>query len=153
MNVRDPLGLYQTALAAPWQAMGYYNRNVRATDRGRPVLVRIPIPGADEMDLRVLPEADVLVAIEPYVDAVPRLLHSSRKPAFQVHEYVEGDVVNALWPRGDRVPPPIIPAVVDLLLRLQGVPLEALPPIAGRWPADGDTAAFGRALSDTTEDV
>src|SRR5215831_11691525 len=98
--------------------MGYYNRNVRATDRGRPVLVRIPIPGADEMDLRVMPEADVLVAIAPYVDDVPRLLHSSRQPAFQVHEYVDGEVVNAVWPRGDQLPARIIPAVVDLLGRL-----------------------------------
>jgi aminoglycoside phosphotransferase (APT) family kinase protein len=153
VNVADPLGLYQTALAAPWQAMGYYNRNVRATDRGRPILVRIPIPGADEMDLRVLPEADVLVAITPYVDAAPRLLHTSQEPAFQVHEYVEGDVVNAVWPRGDRLPAPIIPAVAELLGRLQRVPRDALPRIAGRWPADGDTAAFGRALSNTTEDV
>lgn len=152
MNLLDPLGLYQTALAAPWQAMGYYNRNVRTADRGRPVLVRIPIPGADEMDLRVMPEEDVLVAIAPYVDAAPRLLHASREPAFQVHEYVEGDVVNAVWPRGDRLPAPIIPAVVDLLERLQRVPREALP-IPGGWPGDGDTAAFGRELSNTTEDV
>src|SRR5215472_13360836 len=133
--------------------MGYYNRNVRATDRGRAVLVRIPIPGADEMDLRVLAEADVLVAIAPYVDAAPRLLHRSRDPVFQVHEYVDGEVVNAVWPRGDRLPVEIVPAVVDLLRRLQGVPREAVPPIPGRWPADGDTAGFGRALSATTEDV
>lgn len=152
MSLADPLGLYQTALAAPWQAMGYYNRNVRATDRGRPVLVRIPIPGADEMDLRVLSEPDVLVAIAPYVADVPRLLHSSRKPRFQVHEYVEGEVVNAAWPRGDRLPARIVPAVVGLLGRLQRVPRAALPPIPG-WPADGDTAAFGRALSNVTEGV
>jgi aminoglycoside phosphotransferase (APT) family kinase protein len=153
LSLADPLGLYQTALAAPWQAMGYYNRNVRAMDRGRPVLVRIPIPGADEMDLRLMPEPDVLVAIAPYVDAAPRLLHSSREPLFQVHEYVEGEVVNAVWRRGDRLPTRIVPAVVDLMARLQCVPRQALPPIAGRWPADGDTAAFGAALSTKTEHV
>jgi aminoglycoside phosphotransferase (APT) family kinase protein len=153
VNLTDPLGLYQTALAAPWQATGYYNRNVRATDHGRAVLVRIPIPGAQQMDLRVLPEPELLVAIAPYVDVAPRLLHSSRHPVFQVHEYVEGDVVNALWPRGDHLPRRIIPSVVELLRRLQSVPREALPPIPADWPADGDTAAFGRALSNTTEDV
>ena len=153
MKLGDALGLYQTALASPWQAMGHYNRNVRATDRGRPVLVRIPIPGADQMDLRLLHEADVLAAVAPHVDAVPRLLHSSHAPAFQVHEYVEGDVVNAVWPRGDRLPARIVPSVVDLLRRLQLVPCEALPAIPARWPADGDTAAFGRALSNTTENV
>jgi aminoglycoside phosphotransferase (APT) family kinase protein len=153
LSLSDPLCLYQTALAAPWQAMGYYNRNVRAMDRGRPVLVRIPIPGADEMDLRVLPEADVLLAIAPFIDSVPRLLHCSHDPLFQVHEYVEGDVVNAVWPRGDRLPAPIVPAVVDLLGRLQRVPRAALPSIPCPWPGDGDTAAFGRALSDTTEGV
>jgi aminoglycoside phosphotransferase (APT) family kinase protein len=148
----DPSGLYQTALATPWQAMGYYNRNVRASDRGRPVLVRIPIPGADEMDLRVMPEADVLRAIEPYVDAAPRLLHTSLEPAFQVQEYVEGQVVNAVWPRGERLPARIVPAVVDLLRQLQRVPREELPAVAD-WPVDCDTPAFGRALSDTTEGV
>jgi aminoglycoside phosphotransferase (APT) family kinase protein len=152
VSLADPLGLYQTALAAPWQAMGYYNRNVRTTDRGRPVLVRIPIPGADEMDLRLLPEPDVLRAIAPYIDAAPRLLHCSSEPLFQAQEYVEGDVVNAVWPRGDRLPARIVPAVVDLLRRLRRVPREALPAIPG-WPADGDTAAFGRALSNLTEGV
>ncbi|TMC02330.1 MAG: aminoglycoside phosphotransferase family protein [Chloroflexi bacterium] len=152
LSLPGPLGLYQTALAAPWQAMGYYNRNVRATDGGRQVLVRIPIPGADEMDLRVMPEADVLVAIAPYLEDVPRLLHSSPEPQFQVHEYVEGEVVNAGWPRGYRLPPRVIPAIVDLLLRLRHVPREALPAVAG-WPADGDTASFGLALSNTTEAV
>jgi len=153
VSLADPLGLYQTALAAPWQAMGYYNRNVRAADRGCAVLVRIPIPGADEMDLRLLPEADLLGAIAPFVDAAPRLLHTSQEPVFQVHEYVEGDLVNAVWPRGDRLPAPIVPAVVDLLRRLQRVPRAVLPRIAGPWPADGDTAAFGRVLSDVTERV
>jgi thiamine kinase-like enzyme len=42
---------------------------------------------------------------------------------------------------------------VDLMARLQRVPRQALPPIAGRWPADGDTAAFGAALSTKTENV
>jgi aminoglycoside phosphotransferase (APT) family kinase protein len=148
----DPSGLYQTALETPWQAMGHYNRNIRATDHGRSVLVRIPIPRADVMDLRVLPEEDVLLAIEPYIDAAPRLLYSSRDPAFQVQDYVEGSVVNAVWPRGERLPSRIIPAVVDLLGQLQRVPREAVPAVAG-WPADCDTAAFGRTLSDTTEGI
>jgi aminoglycoside phosphotransferase (APT) family kinase protein len=153
VSLADPLGLYQTALAAPWQAMGHYNRNVRAADRGRAVLVRIPIPGAEEMDLRVLPEADVLVAIAPFVGAAPRLLHSCPEPVFQVHEFVEGDVVNAVWPRGDRLPARIVPAVAELLRGLQHVPRAVLPAVAAPWPADGDTAAFGRVLSDVTESV
>ena len=153
IDLADPVALYQKALAAPGQAMGYYNRNVRAMDHGRAVLVRVPIFGADEMDLRILSEDDVLTAVRPYVDAVPELLFSSHHPTFQVHEYIEGDVVDAVWPRGTRLPGRIVPAIVRLLAQLQRVPRHALPPVPGRWPPDGDTVAFGGILSSITEKV
>ncbi len=133
--------------------MGYYNRNVRATDGDGVVLVRIPIPDAEEMDLRIMPEADILVAIAGHVDGVPRLLFSSTDPPFQIHEYVEGSVVNARWPRGVRLPQQVVPAVVRLLQQLPAVPRHVLPAIHRPWPRDGDTVSFGRALSDATQRV
>ena len=152
-DVTDYLGLYRLALSASNHATGYYNRNVRAAHGAGSVLIRIPIADADEMDLRVMRESDILHAVTGRVDGVPSLIWSSTEPPFQVHEYVEGRVVDKVWPRGVRLPRQIVPAVMRLLRQLRLVPRQALPPIDRAWPTDGSTVAFGRLLSEATERV
>ncbi|TCO54812.1 hypothetical protein [Actinocrispum wychmicini] len=50
-------------MAGAEAAAGFYNHNIRLETPGGPVIVRIPIPGADTMDLRIWPESDVLTGI------------------------------------------------------------------------------------------
>lgn len=132
---------------------GYYNDNVRVDTTEGPVLVRIPVQRADQMDLRVWDESDVLYCISSRVDNVPRLLHSSPDPPFQIHEFVDGPQLDAFAPRGTRVPPQVIPGVLALLGQLGTIPRNGLPPLPGGWPDDGDCVGFARVLSDVTERV
>ncbi len=132
---------------------GYYNDNVRVDTVEGPVLVRIPVPRADQMDFRVWDESDVLHCISANVDNVPRLLHSSPDPPFQIHEFVEGQQLNDLAPRGSRVPPEVIPSVLTLLDQLGTVQSQELPLLPGGWPDDGDCAGFAQLLSGVTERV
>jgi hypothetical protein len=96
----DPPALYRTALDTPEAAAGFYNRNVRV---GR-LLVRAPIDGADGMDLRIWVENEVLASLGPHVRCAPRLRFASAAPSFQVHDFVDGTLLDELAPRGVRVP-------------------------------------------------
>ncbi|MEU7001389.1 aminoglycoside phosphotransferase family protein [Nonomuraea sp. NPDC046570] len=146
------IDLYQAALADAGTS-GFYNKNVRIDGPSGPVIVRIPMHDADNVDLRIWPEHEVLTAIAPYVAHAPRLLQVCESPAYQVHEFVPGDVLDDLAPRGQHVPPVVLAEVVDLFAQLTAVPPEDLPDLPVAWPESGDTGAFARVLSDTTQGV
>ncbi|WP_182908084.1 aminoglycoside phosphotransferase family protein [Microbispora sp. H13382] len=145
--------IYQAALESRDGASGFYNDNVKVDTETGPVIVRIPIGGADSMDLRIWPEQEVLAAIAAHVSHVPRLLYASPDPTFQVHEFIAGDLVDDIAPRGRRVPPDVLRDVVELFVQLAGVPLQDLPQLPPSWPEDADTARFARILSDITQRV
>jgi aminoglycoside phosphotransferase (APT) family kinase protein len=145
----DPGELYRTAVDQPDAAAGFYNRNVRVGS----LLVRIPIAGADGMDLRIWPEHEVLAALRSHLDSAPRLRFSSVAPAFQVHEFVEGALLDDSAPRGVRVPGFVLDDVVTLLRQLADMPHHELPAAPAHWPDSGDTAGFARRLSDVTAEV
>ncbi|MGW4412004.1 aminoglycoside phosphotransferase family protein [Nonomuraea sp. NPDC004702] len=145
--------LYNTAVQAGNGATGSYNTNVRVDTPGGPVIVRIPIAGADAMDLRIWLEQDILTALTPDITCVPKLLHVSQSPPFQIHEFIAGGIVNSIAPRGTRVPPAVLTDVVELLGQLTMVPLDRLPALPPSWPVDAATAAFATRLSDMTAQV
>lgn len=148
MNWQD---LYERARAHQDPATGYYNDNIRIDTPDGTVIVRIPIHGADIMDLRPWREDRVLAAIAPHVRDAPRLLHASADPPFQVHEFIPGDLLNDVAPRGIPVPPHVLDDIVRLFTQLTRVP--RLPDIPASWPAGPDTTAFARRLSDLTQRV
>ncbi|MFC9973143.1 phosphotransferase family protein [Spirillospora sp. NPDC127200] len=146
------LDLYHQARSRPDSAAaGYYNHNIRMEAESGPVIVRIPIHGADVMDLRLWREEDVLTAIAPYVEHAPRVLHVSADPLFQIHRFLAGDVLNDVAPRGVRVPDHVLDNVVELFVQLTAVPREKLPPTPDDWPADGHSTAFARRLTALTQ--
>ncbi|MGH4021229.1 MAG: phosphotransferase family protein [Pseudonocardiaceae bacterium] len=147
------MALYRAALCAESKMSGYYNDNVHVDTSEGPVLVRIPVPRADQMDMRVWDESDVLRAVSPRVDHTPRLLHVSSDPRFQIHEFVTGPQLNELAPRGVPVPPKVIPDVLALFDQLATVPRGELPPLPVGWPDDGKCADFARMLSGYTRRV
>lgn len=153
MTGRDALAIYHAARRTGRSMSGYYNDNVRVGTPEGPVLVRIPVERADQMDLRVWDECEVLRAVSRHVDRIPRLLHASSGPPFQIHEFVTGRQLNEVAPRGTRVPPDLIPAVVGLFRRLGAIGPGELPPLPGTWPEDGSSPDFGRMLSGITQRV
>lgn len=152
-SLAQPDQLYRAALSAGDELSGFYNKNVPIqTESGR-VLVRIPLASGPSMDLRIWSEPEILRATNEYVDAVPRLLHVSEDPRYQVHEFIEGQLLDAVAPRGVAVPHTVIPAVAKLFSQLAHVPADRLPRLPNDWPADGDTAGFLRVLVNLTEGV
>lgn len=149
----EPIALYRAAGRAATPRSGSYHENVPVDTPGGPVLVRIPLPGADQMDLRVWKEWDVLDAIAQRVERVPRLLHVSADPPFQIHEFISGEQLNDLAPRGSRTPPTVIPDVLAMFGQLAGLRGAELPPLPPDWPEDGNCAAFGHLVSAATQRV
>jgi aminoglycoside phosphotransferase (APT) family kinase protein len=117
------------------------------------VVVRIPIPGADVMDLKLWPEGDILTGLALYVPQMPQLLHSSSDPEYQVQEYVVGDLLNSLAPRGTPLPGHVLTDVVHLFRTLWQVPRDVLPPAPEHWASDGDTSSFAGKLLAVTQQV
>jgi hypothetical protein len=148
-----PMMLYRLALARSSGATGFYNRNVAIDTPAGRLLVRIPLRGADLMDLRIWPEADVVAAIGPYVRTAAALRHRSASPVFQIQEFIEGESLDHRAPRGVPVPDHVIPEVVGFFVELASVPFNALPDLPTDWPQDGDTAAFARLLVNVTREV
>ncbi|MFJ9617385.1 phosphotransferase family protein [Streptomyces noursei] len=150
MNLQE---LYAAALAASGAAAGYYNRNAGLdTPEGR-VNVRIPLPGADVMDVRLWQEEEVLAAVRPYVDHAPELRHVSRRPRFQVQSFIDGQLLDGFAPRGSAVPDHVLDDVVTLLTQLTAIPAGKLPPLPDDWPVPGDSTGFGHRLSTLTRRI
>ncbi len=139
-NVLEPLladrlsERYAAALNDDGGAAGFYNHNVRVGDD----LVRIPMPESATMDLSIWPEHLVLAAVGRHLTSVPRLRAVCVDPRFQVHEYIEGDVVDVIAPRGVRVPDGLIEHVADFFGSLASVPPEDL---SRRCPRTGRSTA------------
>jgi aminoglycoside phosphotransferase (APT) family kinase protein/tetratricopeptide (TPR) repeat protein len=142
-----PSDLYAEAAAQADSTSGYYNQNIKLTTRAGPVIVRIPIPESDTMDLAIWPEATVLRTIRGLVTHAPRLLYASEHPRFQIHEFIDGEQLDAFAPRGIPLPGHVIADIGEAFSQLGAVPRERIPPLPADWPADGKTAEFARRLS------
>ncbi|MGF6884858.1 aminoglycoside phosphotransferase (APT) family kinase protein [Nocardia sp. GAS34] len=148
----DPDAYYREANAQSQAAAGSYNRNIRVlTPSGQCLNVRIPIAGADVMDLRQWPEAAVLQTIAPYISAAPRLYWASPQPAYQIHEFIDGDLLDQLAPRGVTVPEHVPTDVAHLCAQLAAIPRAALPPAPDGL--DDDPHRFAHRLWDATRRV
>ncbi|MCP2278804.1 phosphotransferase [Nocardia amikacinitolerans] len=143
--------MYTRALAQTQSAAGYYNHNVRLDSSIGAVNVRIAVDGADMMDLRQWPEPAVLMAIEPFVASAPRLRWESVQPAYQIHDHIDGDLLDRIAPRGTAVPTHVPGDVAMLFAELRRIPREMLPPVEDGW--GNDPAVFGRRLSAVTARV
>ncbi|WP_322747243.1 MULTISPECIES: phosphotransferase [unclassified Frankia] len=152
-HVWKPDELYRAALERTDAAAGFYNNNVRLDTPTGPVIVRIPIPGSDIMDLTIWGEPEVLRAIRSTVAHAPRLLHTQDNPRFQVHEFIAGQLLDDLAPRGVRVPAHVLDDVATLFAQLGAVPRDHVPATPPGWPDDGDTGSFAARLSAVTADV
>jgi tetratricopeptide (TPR) repeat protein len=147
--------LYREALDRPDLAAGFYNHNVRVETTTGAVNVRIALAGADQMDLRIWPEAQLLRAVTAKLPRlrVPAVRFASAEPPYQLQEHIGGRLLDQLAPRGVAVPGHVPTDVAELFGHLGAVPVTALPPLPTGWPADGDTSAFATRLSAVTETV
>ncbi|MET8429735.1 aminoglycoside phosphotransferase family protein [Nocardia sp. NPDC004860] len=147
----DPDSCYREAVTRTDSAAGYYNHNVRVETSSGAVNVRIPVDGADIMDLRLWPEVQVLRTIEPFVTSVPQVRWESTDPTYQLQDYIDGELLDNIAPRGQAVPPCVPRDVAQLFAELRLIPTELLP--ATPHQLSDDPLVFAGQLSDVTRRV
>ena len=145
--------LYEVALASAERMAGFYHQNMRVQTSAGPIVVRVPIIAADRMDLVIWPEDGVLRSLNTYVNQVPRLRGVSDEPAYLLIDWINGDLLDELAPKGSRIPAHVIRDIGEFFFQLGTIPSGQLPPLPWDWPANGDTAAFAHRLSDITVGV
>ncbi|MEU0811208.1 aminoglycoside phosphotransferase family protein [Streptomyces sp. NPDC005970] len=149
----DVIALYRKACEHDTALSGFYNRNVRVESGHGPVMVRVPTPGAETMDLAIWPEHELLDAIGPYVPAAPRLMHASIDPPFQIQEFIEGSLLDEAHPVGQALPDAILEDIAAFFSQLLDTPGGKLPGTPADWPQDGDVAGFAGLLFRLVRDI
>jgi aminoglycoside phosphotransferase (APT) family kinase protein len=144
---------YKAALGATDRMAGYYNENYRVDTPLGSVLVRVPIAGCDEMDIRLFPEDAILTLVRHHRISAPEVLFVSDAPAFQILQYVDGVPGNIAFPPGAPVPPHFLVDVVTMIQGLRQIGRDDLPATPPDWPVDGDCAGFLRRLIANTQRV
>lgn len=145
--------VYDESLRSSLPAVGYYNRNYVIKGIGGTVILRVPVPYCDEMDLRIWPESQVMQRASLAGIRVPKVLHVSAEPAYEIHEFVPGVLLNDIAPRGNRLPSHVIPDLIETILHFQSVSRGELPPLPANWPKDGDTSAIASLLAGKTQTI
>lgn len=128
---------------------GFYHRNVRVGE----YLVRTPLDSAARMDLQLWPEPAVLTVVNTHLTSAPRLRAAADDPPYQVHDWIDGALLDDIAPRGHAVPVGVTSQCAELFGRLADVPTDQLPALPADWPPDGDCAAFATRLLSHTRQV
>ncbi|MFB8004801.1 hypothetical protein [Nocardia sp. NPDC056000] len=92
---------------------------------------------------------DIAQAIEPFVAAAPRLRWESAHPTYQIQDFIIGDLLDDIAPRGRAVPDCVPRDVPKLFADLRRIPAELLPTLPSS--STEDPPAFAHRLSDITE--
>lgn len=133
------------AATAPHLA-GYYNQNYRVQHQGCAYVVRVPIHGGAVMDVRRIPEVDVLRLLEAHAFRAPRHRYMATDGYTTVQSYIAGHVVNDCYPDRSPLPDWIAPQLAIQLARLHRMPCDALAHTCADLATSPDTRQFLRAL-------
>jgi aminoglycoside phosphotransferase (APT) family kinase protein len=131
---------------APVDGAGDYNRNFIVPRGNTTVVLRVPIPGAEELDFRVIPEADVLRVLEARTFPAPRLLHADPAGRFALHSFVPGTRLDTLYPIRAPLPDWVAQNVAGQLAALHALDPSPLQPFCAGIAAETDSAALLETL-------
>lgn len=83
---------------------GYYNHNYKVEEADTAYLYRKPILNSAVMDLRRISEVPVLRFLEGAGFDAPRLLYHSDAGGFSIHNWIDGVLLNDLYPDQQQMP-------------------------------------------------
>lgn len=104
------------------QLQGYYNHNFIASNLGIKYLIRVPIPNAETMDYRLIPESKILLFLEFQNFPAPKLIHSTSK--YSIHSYIPGRNFHDLYPESSEFPNWISKYLAAQMRKLHAFPIN-----------------------------
>ncbi|WP_370134276.1 phosphotransferase family protein [Streptacidiphilus sp. EB103A] len=86
-------------------------------------------------------------------DLSPQPLRPARQPGAGIEEeplvllFIEGDTLDAVYPRGSALPSPLLDEIVGIFAAMAKVQEVDLPRVPSDWPSGDDSSAFIRRLA------
>ena len=132
---------------------GYYNSNYAVTHDGTPYVFRVPIPYSDLMDLRLIPEKDVLLFLETVGFPAPRLVHAAPADRYFLHSFVSGTCLNDVYPDCQPLPDWIPGNLASQMRKLHTYDSSSLAGHCRDLAASPDTRTFFRSLIASVREI
>lgn len=135
------------------RAFGYYNNNYVATHQGKRYLIRVPIPENDCMDLKLIPEKEILKFLEGLGFRAPRLLYAAPSDQYYVHSFIEGVCLNDIYPDHSKLPSWIASDLANQMLQIHSVDPSTFIQYCHDLPASPHTAVFFQKLISSVREI
>ena len=132
---------------------GYYNKNYIFESGGQKYILRIPIPNAKSMDLRIIPENIILKFLEQKSFPAPRLIYSAQKGSFVIHQFIEGKLFHDLSPEDSFIPSWIPINIAKQMKKLHRLNPKNFVPYCNHIAKSPDSYGFFQNLIASVEEI
>ncbi len=134
----------QLAILARQQSVlaGFYNDNYRLVRDGRALLFRFAKKGTVQYDPKPFAEHDVYNLIDASGISAPKLLYVSTDMSFQVHEFIQGSLIDEICPPGQKITQHHINEITSFYKKIVALDLNVSNVISTDWPQKGPPLIF-----------
>lgn len=123
---------------------GYYNYNYVIEIAEKKYLLRIPMVDMIVMDIRLIPERELLLLLEKNRINAPRVIYEYKEGGqeYFLHNYIEGNTIEELYPENSRIPDWIVEDMVYQMSEYHKTPLENFDVVRDLIPWNYNTKEF-----------
>nr|WP_147664609.1 aminoglycoside phosphotransferase family protein [Candidatus Prometheoarchaeum syntrophicum]QEE17725.1 Phosphotransferase enzyme family protein [Candidatus Prometheoarchaeum syntrophicum] len=137
----------------PQKLAGYYHDNYIVESNGQKYIYRVPIPEAQSMDLRIIPESLVLRFLKQKFFPAPRLKYADSHARFFIHSYIDGDLFQDLYPATTPFPNWICGNLAIQMKTLHQFSPKMCTPHCSKLPKSPDSSGFFQYLIALVEGI
>ena len=128
---------------------GFYNDNYRLVHEREALLFRFPKKDEKLMDPRPFYEGDVYKLLRGANLSVPNLIHEAEDRSFQVYEFIDGSLVDEIYPPGQKLPEKHGKQMAEFYANLAKLDIDISPYLSTDWPKQGLSLTFFEKLLET----
>ncbi len=98
---------------------GHYNENYLIECDGCKYIVRIPKSDAEQMDLKLIPEGEILTFLDKNSFEAPRLIRFDDESS--VHSFIEGDLIADIYSTVAEIPDDLLIKLAEMMKKLHSL--------------------------------
>jgi len=124
---------------------GFYNKNYKIKYKDKPYILRIPIPNAVSMDLRLIAEDDVLAFLNQHSElCIPKveMKETYNGQNYFLHSFINGETLEDVYPESCAIPDWIVEEIAKAVISLHKIPIENLGCFTEKMPWKLETNNF-----------
>ena len=128
---------------------GFYNENYRLVHENEAFLFRFPKDNEELFDPRPFREAEVYNILEGKGLPIPEVLYVSPDQTFMVQKFIEGSLIDEVYPPGQSIPEDHIDQMAKFYADIAALDVDISEIIALDWPRKGPMLTFLEKLLET----